>query len=97
MITPLNIHLIANHLKLMSGVTLHLSEKMYEGDDVRFSDGTSGNIEKMGWFETMIRNSDELVVGIPNTEVRYSTISNSIVQVCFFCCDYTSRFVFHLS
>ena len=55
----------------MSGLTLHLSEKMYEGDSVRFSDGTSGNIEKMGWFETMIRNSDELVVGIPNTEVRY--------------------------
>ena len=41
-----------------------------QGDDVRFSDGTSGKIEKLGWFETMIRNSDELVVGIPNTQVR---------------------------
>ena len=28
-----------------------------QGDDVRFADGTSGKIEKMGWFETMIRNS----------------------------------------
>ena len=54
----------------MSGLTLHLSEKMYEGDSVTFSDGTSGTIEKMGWFETMIRNSDELAVGVPNTEVR---------------------------
>ena len=96
MVTPLNIHLIANHPKLMSGVTLHLSEKMYEGDDVRFSDGTSGNIEKMGWFETMIRNSDELVVGIPNTEVRYK-YTQLHCAVMFLCCDCTSHFVFHLS
>jgi len=44
--------------QLMSALTLHLSDKMFEGDDVRFSDGTSGKIEHMGWFETMIRQVD---------------------------------------
>ena len=43
--------------QLISGLTLHLSDKMFEGDDVRFHDGTSGKIQNMGWFETMIRNS----------------------------------------
>jgi hypothetical protein len=56
--------------QLLSGITLHLSEKLFEGDDVRFHDGTSGQIVSMGWFETMVRNSDEIVVGVPNTEVR---------------------------
>ena len=55
--------------QLLSGLTLHLSEKLFEGDDVRFHDGTSGQIVSMGWFETMVRNSDEIVVGVPNTEV----------------------------
>ncbi|KAL7544109.1 hypothetical protein ACHAXR_013587 [Thalassiosira sp. AJA248-18] len=62
--------------QLMSGLTLHLSDKIFEGDDVRFSDGTSGKIEKMGWFETMIRNSDELVVGIPNTQLSGQRVYN---------------------
>jgi hypothetical protein len=39
----------------MAGLSLHLSEKMFEGDEVKFSDGTSGKISKMGWFETMVR------------------------------------------
>mmetsp|Transcript_15825 Transcript_15825/g.34087 ORF Transcript_15825/g.34087 Transcript_15825/m.34087 type:complete len:394 (+) Transcript_15825:57-1238(+) len=56
--------------QIIGGLTLHLSDKIFVGDDVRFYDGTQGKIEKMGWFETMIRNSDELVVGIPNTQVR---------------------------
>jgi small-conductance mechanosensitive channel len=38
----------------MAGLSLHLSEKMYEGDKVRFSDGTNGVIIRMGWFETMV-------------------------------------------
>jgi len=41
--------------QVMAGLSLHLSEKMFEGDEVKFSDGTSGKISKMGWFETMVR------------------------------------------
>jgi len=62
--------------QILGGLTLHLSDKIFEGDDVRFSDGTSGKIEKVGWFETMIRNSDELVVGIPNTELSGQRVYN---------------------
>ncbi|KAL3826946.1 hypothetical protein ACHAXA_006026 [Cyclostephanos tholiformis] len=62
--------------QLLSGILLHMSDKMFEGDDVRFSDGTSGRIVKMGWFETMIRNSDELVVGVPNSELSGQRVYN---------------------
>mmetsp|Transcript_18563 Transcript_18563/g.38503 ORF Transcript_18563/g.38503 Transcript_18563/m.38503 type:complete len:531 (-) Transcript_18563:143-1735(-) len=62
--------------QIMNGLTLNLSEKMYEGDEVRFSDGTSGVIVKMGWMETMIRSSDELVVGIPNTDLSGQRVYN---------------------
>lgn len=47
-----------------------------QGDTVRFSDGTSGKIENMGWFETYIRNSDELVVAYPNSQVRWNHSSS---------------------
>eukprot|EP00956_Cyclotella_meneghiniana_P027050 scaffold59883_cov66-Cyclotella_meneghiniana.AAC.3 len=52
--------------QVLGGLTLHLSDKMYEGDSVRFSDGTSGVVEELGWMETHIRNSDEVTVRIPN-------------------------------
>mmetsp|Transcript_15824 Transcript_15824/g.34086 ORF Transcript_15824/g.34086 Transcript_15824/m.34086 type:complete len:211 (+) Transcript_15824:1040-1672(+) len=62
--------------QIIGGLTLHLSDKIFVGDDVRFYDGTQGKIEKMGWFETMIRNSDELVVGIPNTQLSGQRVYN---------------------
>ena len=62
--------------QVMSGLALHLSDKVYEGDDVRFSDGTSGKIERMGWFQTSLRNSDEVVVGIPNTQLSGQRVYN---------------------
>lgn len=117
--------------QLMSGLALHLSDKVYEvsanmqttypyvriihtdptflldkGDEVRFSDGTSGKIVELGWFETTIRNSgmsfifepfllhfytiltehstmnsDELVVGIPNTQVRFTLPWNNLREL----------------
>lgn len=66
--------------QLLSGLTLHLSEKLFEGDDVRFHDGTSGRIVSMGWFETMVRNSDEIVVGVPNTEVRRCKVCHYLLS-----------------
>lgn len=77
--------------QILSGLTLHLSEKLFEGDDVRFHDGTSGRIVSMGWFETMVRNSDEIVVGVPNTEVR-------MCKVCLIiCCQGSIIFLFFLA
>jgi small-conductance mechanosensitive channel len=62
--------------QLLAGLTLHLSEKMFEGDSVRFSDSTSGTIAKMGWFETMIQNSDDVVVGVPNSQLTGQRVYN---------------------
>lgn len=50
--------------------------KPWQGDDVRFSDGTTGKITQMGWMETAIRNSDELTVRIPNTELAGQRVYN---------------------
>ncbi len=60
----------------MAGLTLHLSEKIFEGDEVKFSDGTSGKITRMGWFETMIQNSDDVVVGVPNSQLTGQRVYN---------------------
>jgi len=65
--------------ELLSGITLHLSDSIYEGDSIRFGDGRSGTVDKMGWLETMVRNSDELVVGIPNTEVSYMMMCETLI------------------
>eukprot|EP00986_Skeletonema_menzelii_P005478 scaffold2011_cov142-Skeletonema_menzelii.AAC.1 len=60
----------------MAGLSLHLSEKIFEEDQVKFSDGTSGKITKMGWFETMIQNSDDVVVAIPNSQLTGQRVYN---------------------
>jgi len=60
----------------MAGLSLHLSEKIFEGDQVKFSDGTSGTITRMGWFETMIQNSDDVVVGVPNSQLTGQRVYN---------------------
>mmetsp|Transcript_24374 Transcript_24374/g.40217 ORF Transcript_24374/g.40217 Transcript_24374/m.40217 type:complete len:444 (+) Transcript_24374:18-1349(+) len=62
--------------QIMAGLSLHLSEKIFEEDQVKFSDGTSGKITKMGWFETMIQNSDDVVVAIPNSQLTGQRVYN---------------------
>lgn len=57
-------------LRNNDAISSHYVFSLIKGDDVLFSDGTKGKIVKMGWMETMVRSSDELVVGIPNTQVR---------------------------
>ena len=37
--------------QMMSGLTLHLSDKIYQGDTIEFSDGTSGIVEDLGWMQ----------------------------------------------
>lgn len=62
--------------EFMNGIHLNLSDKMYENDSVRLSDGTSGVVENMGWLETMIRSSDDVVVGIPNSQLSSKIVYN---------------------
>lgn len=62
--------------QLLSGFFLTLSNKLYVGDSVRFGDGTSGKVLKMGWLETVIRGSDETVTSIPNAQLYNQKFSN---------------------
>ena len=39
-----------------------------EGEKIMLKDGTVGNVIKLGWLNTHIRRSDEVVVRIPNTQ-----------------------------
>jgi Mechanosensitive ion channel len=45
----------------VSGMTLSTSDLIREGDHVKFGDGTTGQIVRIGWMHTTIRGYDELV------------------------------------
>jgi small-conductance mechanosensitive channel len=55
--------------QLLSGVMLTASDKMYVGDSVKFGDGTSGKIIKLGWMETVLRQSDNVMTSVPNSNM----------------------------
>ena len=64
----------------MAGLSLHLSEKVFEGDQVKFSDGTSGKITKMGWFETMVSTSPSRTMTDISSQQVVTCFSNSNSQ-----------------
>lgn len=39
-------------------------------------DGTTGTVQKLGWLNTHLRQSDELVVRIPNTQISGKRVAN---------------------
>jgi small-conductance mechanosensitive channel len=45
----------------VSGLTLTTTDHVREGDHVKFGDGTTGQILRIGWMHTTIRGYDELV------------------------------------
>jgi small-conductance mechanosensitive channel len=67
----------------VSGLTLTTSNRISEGDDVRFGDGTSGKVEKIGWMQTTIRNYDEMIEVVPNSILGNQRVKNvSRVKMC---------------
>mmetsp|Transcript_1741 Transcript_1741/g.3425 ORF Transcript_1741/g.3425 Transcript_1741/m.3425 type:complete len:464 (+) Transcript_1741:253-1644(+) len=62
--------------QVINGLALTASDKIYEGEHVKFGDGLSGVIEKMGWMETTIRMDDEHTLSIGNTEMSNKRIIN---------------------
>lgn len=44
--------------QLLSGIFLHVSDKFYEGDLVKFGDALGGTVFEIGWFHTIIRLSN---------------------------------------
>ena len=62
--------------QLLSGLVLHVTDKFYEGDLVRFVDGTAGTVFKIGWMHTVIRLSDNTRTRIPNAQLANKTVTN---------------------
>lgn len=68
---------------ILNGLMLSASDRIYEGDSVQFGSGQSGTIIKLGWFETVLRGSDEIMVSIPNGDMLQRQVSNlSRVRFC---------------
>jgi small-conductance mechanosensitive channel len=47
-----------------------------EGETILLKDGTNGIVQKLGWLNTHIRRSDEVVVRIPNTQISGARLAN---------------------
>lgn len=62
--------------EVLNGLMLASSDRLYEGDDVQFGNGVSGTIVNLGWMETILRGSDEMLVSVPNTDLVKQRVSN---------------------
>mmetsp|Transcript_8134 Transcript_8134/g.17615 ORF Transcript_8134/g.17615 Transcript_8134/m.17615 type:complete len:398 (+) Transcript_8134:258-1451(+) len=62
--------------QLLSGIFLHISDKFYEGDLVKFGDALSGTVVEIGWFHTIIRLSNDTRMRIPNAQLANQTVTN---------------------
>lgn len=62
--------------QILNGLLLVSSDRIYEGDYVKWSNGLSGTIVKLGWMETIIRGPDETMVSVPNNDLVRQQVSN---------------------
>jgi small-conductance mechanosensitive channel len=69
---------------LLQGIVLSASDQLYEGDNVQLlKSGFSGTVAKMGWLETAVRRSDDIMVTINNAELLSQQVCNlSRIQEC---------------
>jgi small conductance mechanosensitive channel len=70
-------------MQVLNGLLLSASDRIYEGDNVRFGNGVSGTVVKMGWMETVLRGSDEVMLTVPNADLTSERVSNlSRIRKC---------------
>jgi len=62
--------------QVLNGLMLASSDRIYEGDEVRFGNGKAGTIVRLGWMETELRGSDDIRISIPNTDLVNQAVSN---------------------
>ena len=62
--------------QILNGLLLASSDRIYEGDFVRWGNKLEGTIVKLGWMETIIRGSDEVMVSVPNNDLARQQVSN---------------------
>ena len=69
--------------QILNGLLLSASDRIYEGDSVRFGNGLSGTVVKMGWMETVLRGPDEIMLTVPNADLTSERVSNlSRIRKC---------------
>ncbi|KAG7363872.1 mechanosensitive ion channel [Nitzschia inconspicua] len=65
---------------MVSGFTMTTSNRFYVGDFVKFGHGSgttfTGTVLSLGWLETQIRGSDELIHTVPNAKLEGIAVSN---------------------
>mmetsp|Transcript_22405 Transcript_22405/g.33161 ORF Transcript_22405/g.33161 Transcript_22405/m.33161 type:complete len:446 (-) Transcript_22405:96-1433(-) len=62
--------------EVVSGLALQASDKVYEGEKVMFGNGLKGTVDQIGLFETLIRDSSEMVTAVPNKELSNQRLTN---------------------
>jgi len=62
--------------EIVSGLALQASDKVYEGEKVLFGNGLKGYVDRIGIFETLIRDSSEMVTAVPNKELHNQRLAN---------------------
>mmetsp|Transcript_101231 Transcript_101231/g.151657 ORF Transcript_101231/g.151657 Transcript_101231/m.151657 type:complete len:407 (-) Transcript_101231:104-1324(-) len=67
----------------VNGMVLTTSDRIAEGDHIKFGDGNCGQILKIGWFQTALRHYDDLIEVIPNSLLGMQCVTNlSRVKRC---------------
>lgn len=61
---------------LMNGLLLAASDRVYEGDSVLFGNGIEGVVVNLGWLETLVRQNDEVMLTVPNSDLASERLSN---------------------
>jgi MscS family membrane protein len=77
----------------INGLALGLSNRVREGDLVKFGDGTSGKIKKMGWLQTQIEHYNNQTEIIPNSVLGTQRVINlSRTKQCQLCVTLKFRY-----
>lgn len=63
-------------MEVLSGLTLQASDKVFEGEKVEFGNGLKGYVDHIGLFETLIRDSSEMVTAVPNKSLINQHLTN---------------------
>lgn len=66
----------------LNGIILSASDRIFVGDSIQIQ-GDIKTVNKLGWLETKLRGSDNILYTVPNTELVNTKLSNlSRVNTC---------------
>ena len=66
----------------LNGMILSASDRIYVGDSVSI-EGEVKTVKRLGWLETALRGSDDVLYTVPNTKLVSTRLTNlSRVRTC---------------